>query len=251
MQFKKAWKGYWVSFDPAAAPAGDGKSGWAFVKKEGAQWKYWNEAATPAAWADLPRAVGSYTLNGMFFVFDGTHYMQRGGSAQWPEAFPDSPDFASRKTHWLGKIHETWDGRFQLHRKLCPSTDHKCCTWPIKIRGEWAEDAGDKLVYGIWTQAYQNERSNASDWYLGDQRDGLGPHEFGHLLGAYDEYTGGALDPTGGTGGTPGPIEPNCIMGQNLPLTAKERHLNNWRDEVKKKINAWTSHTWDFEVKPR
>ena len=40
-------------------------------------------------------------------------------------------------------------------------------------------------------------------------------------------------------------------MGQNLPLTAKERHLNNWRDEVKKKINAWTSHTWDFEVKPR
>ena len=48
----------------------------------------------------------------------------------------------------------------------------------------------------------------------------------------------------------PSSIDPNTIMGQNLPLTPKTRHLGNWCKQVKDKMATWTSHShWEFEVK--
>lgn len=246
MQYKKSWKGQWVSFDSAHD---GGRSDWAFVKKVGADWKFWDNTAATPSWAPLPRAIGSYTPNTIIFIKDGAAFKSRSGSETWPEAFPESPtpSFDTVKDSWLANINATWDGKFKLHRKNCPSSDPNCCTWPIKVEAKWDSTSGQKLVYLVWTQQWASTvdgRSDAQDWYIGDNRTGLAPHEFGHLLGAYDEYTGGAMDPASST------IDPNTIMGQNLPLTPKTRHLGNWCKQVKDKMATWTSHShWEFEVK--
>jgi len=39
-------------------------------------------------------------------------------------------------------------------------------------------------------------------------------------------------------------------MGQNL-THAEARHLDGFRDEVEKKINAWIGRSWKLEVKKR
>jgi len=245
MQYKKSWKGQWVTFDSAQD---GGKTGWAYVKKVGTAWKYWNKTATTPSWVALPRAISNYTVNTIIFIKDGTSFKSRSSSQVWPEAFPESPtpSFDSVKNGWLANIHKTWDGKFKLHRKGCPSSAANCCTWPIKVQAKWDTASGQKLVYLIWTQQWagtNDGRSNAQDWYIGDGRTGLAPHEFGHLLGAYDEYTGGAVDPATNK------IDANTIMGQNLPLTAKKRHMDNWRKQVRDKIRTWTGHSqWDFEV---
>lgn len=244
MHYKKAWVGKWISFDSAHD---GGRTGWAFIKKVGTDWKFWDTSAATPAWTALPRAIGSYTVNSLVFIKDGTDYKVRGGTAEWPEAFPNPADFDTVKDTWLNNINSTWDGKFKLHRKGCPSSDANCCTWPVKVQASWNADSGQKLVYLVWTQQWagtDDGRSDAQDWYIGDSRSGLAPHEFGHLLGAYDEYTGGALDPAAGI------IDPNTIMGQNLPLTPKTRHMKNWCEQVTAKIRAWTGHTaWEFEVK--
>jgi hypothetical protein len=69
-------------------------------------------------------------------------------------------------------------------------------------------------------------------------------HECGHLLGAYDEYTGGAIHPKTKK------IEADSIMGQNLKA-AKPRHLDGLRDEAQKKIKSWIGRDWDLEIKKR
>ena len=105
---------------------------------------------------------------------------------------------------------------------------------------KWDDNAGDKLVYAIAAQDW--ERSNAKDWYLSEHRLGVAGHECGHLLGAYDEYTGGAIDTATNI------IDNDSIMGQNL-TKGHPRHLDGLRDQVKSKINGWIGRSWDFEVK--
>lgn len=247
MQYKKAWKGQWVDFDSDD----DGRSGWAFIKKVGATWKFWDDDASPEAWANLPRNIGNYTVNDMIFIKDGSDFEERDAvfSETWPENFPEnpaSPNFDTVKNTWLTDIHRTWDGKFKLERKHCPSANPSCCTWPIEIRASWSTSSGDKLVYLIWTQFWHGTddgRSDAQDWYIGDNRVELGPHEFGHLLGAYDEYAGGAVDPDTN-------ITNNTTVMSCDSLTPKTRNLDNWLEEVTDLIQDWADQDdWEFEVK--
>lgn len=239
LQIKKAWLGKWVRFDQAQ----DGRNDWSWIKKDGAQWKFWNKTANPKAWANLPRAIGNYTVNNVTFIKVGNKYLKRkadgtGDAAQeWPEAFAEPPTYEAKKTAWLANIHSVWHDKFDFKVKDC---NHACAKWRMKFKCEWSDAAGDKLVYGVWAQEW--ERSNAKDWYLTEHRAGVAAHECGHLLGAYDEYTGGALDPATSK------VEADTIMGQNL-TKGKPRHLNNLRDQVKKKFKAWTGRDWDLEVK--
>lgn len=62
-----------------------------------------------------------------------------------------------------------------------------------------------------------NGNVNKVDWYTGSPsgwpysyQDEMAAHEFGHMIGLFDEYNGGALDPVTKL------IRPNSIMGQNL-----------------------------------
>ena len=238
-QIKKAWLGKWVSFDSRAAPAGDGMSGWAFIKKDGANWKYWKKSTK--RWVQLPRGINKYTVNDIVFIKKAAKFVGReDATSEWPETFPEPADYEQMKTKWLDNFHSEWDNKFNLKRKACKSTSTTCCSWQIRIKAKWSDDPGNALVYAVWAQAY--EQSNSEDWYLSDPDVSTGGHEGGHLLGAYDEYAKGALDPATKK------IDASSIMGVNL-TKAHARLLNNFRDHAKKKINNWTGRSWDFEIK--
>jgi hypothetical protein len=239
LQIKKAWVGRWVKFDSTK----DGISGWSWVKQSGAKWLYWNRDASPAAkWDDLPRAITKYTVKNVFFIKSGSDFVSRDdASMKWPESFPEPTNYAAKKKAWLDNIHSVWDDKFDLTHKACKSASGKICKWRIRVAVEWIDTAGDKLVYAVWAQF--KGRSNASDWYLNEDRVSVAAHECGHLLGAYDEYLpDGANDPATNK------IDEDSIMGQNL-TNGKPRHLDGLRDQAKTKINGWTGQSWDFEVK--
>ena len=76
---------YTESFDSAHD---GGQTGWAFIKKVGATWKFWDENGTTPSWVALPRAISNYTVNTIIFINDGTSFKSRSGPQLWPEAFP-------------------------------------------------------------------------------------------------------------------------------------------------------------------
>jgi hypothetical protein len=238
LQIIPAWLGKWVSF----VEAQDGRAGWAYVKKVGADWRFWDDTEAGAdKWKPLPRAIGSYAVQNIFFVKQGGRFVGREDPTKtWPEAFADAPDYEKKKKDWLGNIHSVWDKKFKMRRKGCQSANKACCDWRIRVTVNWSDTPGDKTVYAVWAQDW--ERSNAKDWYLTENRLGVAAHECGHLLGAYDEYTGGATDPAKAV------IEDNSIMGQNL-TRGHGRHFDGFRDEMKKLIDKATSRKWTFEIK--
>lgn len=238
LQIKKAWLGKWISFDQVL----DSRSGWGWVKKVGASWQYYDTSSTPKTWKNLPRAISGYTIKNVVFIKSGSDYVSRDNAAnKWPESFVEPANYAQKKTDWLANIHSVWDNKFVIKRKNCESSNDKCCKWKLKFKVNWSDTAGDKLIYAIWAQGW--ERSNAKDWYLTEDRLGVAGHECGHLLGAYDEYTGGAVAATN-------KIEDESIMGQNL-TKAKPRHLKELGEKVAEKINGWIGKSWEFEIKDK
>ena len=234
IEVKKAWLGKWLAFNSAH----DGRSDRVYIKKIATTWKFWDTTVTPNAWTNLPRPISNYTINNMVFVQSGSHFVSRDNSSfRWPEAFAQPANYNTKLNNWLNNINSVWHDKFTLKRKTCNTAN--CCEWKIKVKAAWSNTPADKTIYAIWAQEW--ERSNAKDWYLTENRVSVAAHEAGHLLGAYDEYTGGAVDPV-----TP-QIDANSIMGNNLSI-AKARHFNNLRDNVKIKINTWISKNWDFEI---
>lgn len=70
-----------------------------------------------------------------------------------------------------------------------------------------------------------NGNVNLGNWFTGNpsgwgyaNQDRIAAHEFGHMIGLFDEYTGGALNPAG-------LIRSNSIMGQNL-TSPQSDHFN-------------------------
>ncbi len=234
-----AWLGKWISFDSEA----DGREGWGFVKKDAAAWVFWDTSASPPAWTALPRGISEYTVNNLVFIQKGTSFAARGQlSMEWSEAFAQPAGYEQKKAAWLANIHQVWDDKFYLHHKECKSSSDSCCSWRVRVKVEWNASAvaSDKEIFAISAQEW--ERSNAKDWYLTEERIGVAAHECGHLLGAYDEYTGGAVDLTTNK------IEDASIMGADLSV-AHARHLDGLRDQAKNIINAAIGRSWTFEVK--
>jgi hypothetical protein len=237
LQIKKAWLGGKVTFDKKK----DGiKQKWGYIKKSATDWKYWDTASSD--WEDLPRAIDDYTQAKIIFKKDGKSFKSRddGGTHTWPESFEEPTTYEEMKGKWKKNIIDTWGTQFKVAHKDC--TGAGLCAWDVEIDVDWSATAGDKLVWAIWAADW--ERSNASDWYLSEDRLGVAGHECGHLLGAYDEYKGGAIHPSTKI------IEDDTIMGQNL-TKGEPRHLDGMRDELKKKIKSWIGKDWPLEVKKR
>ena len=230
-----AWLGKWIEFDTEA----DGRSDWAFVKKDVTRWVFWDDET--GAWAPLPRGISEYTINNMVFIQQGAGYVGREqDNYKWPEAFAGAAGFEEKKAAWLANIHQVWDDKFHLKHKECGSGADACCRWRLRFQVQYSAGSGDKDIFAVSAQEW--ERSNAKDWYLTEHRVGVAAHECGHLLGAYDEYEGGAVDTSSNK------IEDASIMGADLTV-AHTRHLDGLRDEVGKIINAAIGRSWTFEVK--
>lgn len=64
------------------------------------------------------------------------------------------------------------------------------------------------------------------NWYLDDidARPMIAAHEFGHMLGLWDEYLGGWTDPSGKFPAN----DPTSVMGQTM-MTPYARHYEDFR----------------------
>jgi len=111
------------------------------------------------------------------------------------------------KIKWKFEIESIWDLKWKLHRKKClrgPTCNCPkncgCCVFPIRILCNWGAGHGKKVKLNKGTN--QLPWGGPKWWYShswwenhADVPATVRPHEFGHLIGMYDEYPEGACDP--------------------------------------------------------
>ena len=113
-----------------------------------------------------------------------------------------------RKRQWRTEIETVWDRKFKIHRNQCQRKEkcdcasrNGCCSWVVRIRAQYASGHGtvnlrkggnDPNAWGVVGKWWF-----VQEWW----EKGVGvpatvrAHEFGHLMGLYDEYPNGACDP--------------------------------------------------------
>jgi hypothetical protein len=97
-------------------------------------------------------------------------------------------DKAAMKADIEGKL----SGKVKLYRKDCGFADACSCAKPVNIVVDFVESGAHHDV-----NLFQGAgRANASNWTRTKTRANSWAHETGHLLGWYDEYTGGAVGVT-------------------------------------------------------
>jgi hypothetical protein len=208
-------KQHWGSRDPASG-----------------KFKYWDGTAwtdTPASW--IPDNSNHF---GIAFYKSGSSWVCRDAPSQsWPNGLVDWPadkyTGAGNMTDttlatWKKNIEAVWTDKVDIKRKECKSIKTECCRYQTRCVTQFKEVesyASDTIIL-----VYEDVRSDSGMWALGDTRYGLAPHEFGHLLGAPDEYSGvgttqlGVSDSDGLSNG----VDDNCIMGIGLS-DPKKRHF--------------------------
>lgn len=86
-----------------------------------------------------------------------------------------------------------------LHREACQRNDscdcdlaNRCCKFPVEVIVEFVETSGAMIhEVNLWPGT---GRASSNDWYRIESRPGkTWPHEVGHLMGFYDEYSSGAI----------------------------------------------------------
>jgi len=238
LHVKQAWLGHYIKFDPLL----DNRDDLVFVKKENTTWKFWDNTTTPRQWIDLPRDVSDYTLNPLYLIKRGTNFVSHNNlNVVWPGVFAEPLHYDFKKQAWLDCINDTWNNKFILKHKGCVSSSAQCCAWDLRFNIDFSDTSGEHLVYFVSSPDY--ERSNTELWFLSDPRPWVAAHECGHLLGAYDEYTDGALDPNTN-------LIANSLMGSNS-TTPYPRHLNEMKARLTNKINSLTGKSWEFEIKAK
>jgi len=205
---------------------------WGYRDAATGKFKYWDGSAwkdTPATW--IPDNSNHF---GIAFYKSGSNWVCRDAPSQsWPQALTDWP--ADKYTgagnmtdttlaKWKTNIDSVWTDKFDIKRKECKSAKPECCRYKTRCVTKFEEKdsftSGETIII-----VYEDVRSDSGMWALGDTRAGLAPHEFGHLLGAPDEYGGvgttqlGVTDSDGLTNG----IDTDSIMGCKLS-NVKKRH---------------------------
>jgi hypothetical protein len=233
---------------------------WRFSKVDSSgQRVFWDGAypwkPVPTIWQDRP--IGT-KLVGMGIWREGAINRAQYG-AIWPEDVSatwtaDQQALAnSTLPIWVSNIIATWSNKFDLRRAGCASSNQKCCRYSVRVNSVTFTPVGAKMgntiVIGV-----NNARSNSDAWSLGDTRPGLAPHEFGHHLGAPDEYSGPKnVDTTVNTDGATAGIDPTSLMG-SVPISGippiKARHLDVIKQFLANLVQTQQSVTWTFTAFP-
>lgn len=125
-------------------------------------------------------------------------------------------DKASMKADIEGKLSK----KLKLYRETCAFADACACPKPIKIVVNFVEN-GQHHDVNLFQGA---GRANATNWTRVKTRDNSWAHETGHLLGWYDEYTGGA------TGTAPRWKDNETANVMNTGLTVPPEYGWDFRD---------------------
>lgn len=157
------------------------------------------------------------------------------------------------KRGWKAEIEGFWNRKFREHRSACRRGKEcrcwgGCCLFPIVVEclfvdgGEFATVnvwGGDPCTYGHDANGEHVRFWDAANWFMGtcadDPEAGTSrAHEFGHALGLYDEYIGGAnyvvTDRFGNVVGAP-PYEDvtDSIMGHGTVVYENHfEEFHNW-----------------------
>ncbi len=117
------------------------------------------------------------------------------------------------KPLWETGIEETWSGKYAI-------TTLTGKRYPIIIK---VVLGGRRFHHDVIVRPGEGG-SNELNWYLNDGP-GLAAHEFGHMLGVYDEYKGGAIPEQGAV------FDGTSVMTNNQTNgVAKSRHYRMIQD---------------------
>jgi hypothetical protein len=111
---------------------------------------------------------------------------------------------------WKKSIEDVWSRKWKLHRADCKRGDpcgcgskNGCCQFLVRIQCVFGPSPGKKVK--LFPGACDPHGTNGKWWYSHtwwwDEQYVINPatvraHEFGHIIGMYDEYEEGAIDPS-------------------------------------------------------
>jgi len=140
---------------------------------------------------------------------------------EWDPSITDTQKEAAKQT-WKNGITGAWNGMYEL---IKDDTYHIPIIFVVNF-------GGDPYTVHVSPGAHgqAGAKTTMTNWHIEDW--GLvAAHEFGHMLGLYDEYTTGAIDPSGHFPA----YDPSSLMGSVdgfPPPTLYERHFLGIRDWV-------------------
>ena len=165
-----------------------------------------------------------------------------------PGARPTDADLRA----WKREIEAIWDGKWKLHRvdcqrgDTCDCYDHNgCCMYMIRIQCEWGSghsvvelnDGANGLAWGKpeWWFSHR--------WWMmiAGGLSYVRAHEFGHLIGMYDEYPAGACLEINGIRPFANGSTENSIMSSGW--RALERHMHDFKQWFDAKAKGIVGNT--------
>ena len=199
---------------------------------------------------------GVFTPNGAYFGWDCCYELEiwqgrlwvrrkidfnaRRGSGGLP-GFGPSP---AAWRMWKREIESVWDHRFYLHRvgcergRDCDCGLRGCCKFPIRVLA--LRGPGHGKPVDLFAGAPKAENWGVPDrwWYshtwwhgIGEAPNAVRAHEFGHLVGNYDEYPEGACHPSRAWSRAPGSI-------MNDGTRVHPRHFQHFIDWFKPRLSG-------------
>lgn len=247
-----------------------------WADRAAAGWKVWDAAAK--TWGAYAGTVRSNMIRELVLSKNGSgkigpwldpYYESKLGG--YPDKTSDGsalPDYAmsdSALAESISSSKAAWDNRFEIKRKGCTGAKD-CCRFTLRIDLTLSptEARPDFTINYVGKEGGAG-RANVTNWYNEEEfieddgsygakspgRTYVHAHEVGHMLGAYDEYTGGAVAPS--------PlIDGNSIMGSaylsdlSTNTIPKKYMLGDAAEFLRQLVGAKHPRLgWEFEMKDK
>lgn len=147
-------------------------------------------------WTELDKVAGGITHGAQsFYSTEVVEGALAGGTSAFDWDFKDNKlvitvkiQFTGASGHpmvntWLEDIKSVWNNYKAVELNRHPARD-----FDIEFVPKKSSSAKHTVRVGKPTKKDPNPRSDTDNWYVNDNRRGLAPHEFGHLVGLDDEY---------------------------------------------------------------